>query len=220
MSKNICQNMIKINFLQKQSLRRKSKRIRLFIVVSYVCVWLFSIYMIVHSYNVNRFIKENYQHEAMRIEEDIKIIQPKINTLKELYLSIQNYRQQLKTIEQNAVTPLNLADRLFSIAKAIPERIWLEEISLAKVSRKNKAAKDKFLKQKMIIRGAYFLESSRPDLQYLNAFRNMMEQQGVLAMYVQDLTIVSSEITNVRKKPAVSFQLEGKWIYSHQNSGL
>lgn len=211
--------MIKINFLQKQSLRKKNKRIKLLVIFSYLCVWMFSIYMIIHSYTVNEFIKSNYEHEAFRIEHDIQAIKPDISTLKSLYLSIQDYRNELQTIEQNALSPLNLADRLFSIAKIIPDRIWLEEISLTIEQQKKTSVKGQPANRKMVIRGAYFLESSRPDLQYLNAFRNLLEQQGVLSLYVRDLEIVSSEITNVRNRPAVSFQIEGKWIYSHQNSG-
>jgi len=211
--------MIKINFLQKQSLKNKNKRIKLIIMISYICVWLFSIYMIGHSYKVNEFIKETYEHEASRIEKDIRKIQPSINTLKNLYLSIQEYKQELQAIEQNAVTPLNLADRLFSISKIVPERIWLEEISLATAPNKTQSANARPHRRKLNIRGAYFLKSSRPDLQYLNEFKDLLEQNGVLSMYVQNLNVISSEITNVRNKPVVSFQLEGNWIYSYQNTG-
>ncbi|MFZ5516134.1 MAG: hypothetical protein ACOY90_05820 [Candidatus Zhuqueibacterota bacterium] len=211
--------MIKINFLQKQSLKKKSKRIKLIITISYICIWLFSLYMIFQSYQVNRFIKVTYEQDASRIERDIRKIQPNMERLKNLFLTIQEYKQGLQAIEENTMSPLVLADKLFSVAKIVPERIWLEEMSLEGEKPKKQAAKAQSAVRKFTIRGAYFLQSSHPDLHYLNAFNDLLQQRGVFSDYVENLSIVSSEISNVRNQPAVSFQMEGNWIYANSTAG-
>jgi len=195
-------------------LKKKSKRIKLIITISYIFVWLFSLYMIIQSYQVNRFIKVTYEQDASRIEKDIRKIQPSMEQLKNLFLTIQEYKQELHAIEENTISPMCLADKLFSVAKILPERIWLEEISLEGDKPKNKAAKTQSPVRKFTIRGAYYLQSSHPDLQYLNAFSDLLQQRGVFSDHVENLGIISSEISNVRNQPAVSFQMEGTWIFS------
>ena len=205
--------MIKINFLQKQSLKKKNERIRFFVIVGYIGLWIFSFYMIAHSYKVNRFIKKVYEAEAKQIENEINKIKPKIDSLKHFSEAVEKIQSEIQMIERNLDYPIELAELLIILTDIIPDKIWLEEVSIVPSSQKDINGK------KIIIKGAYYLESNRADLKYVNEFKSGIQGKKELSYFIQDLKVNNSEITHVYKKQTVSFQLSGVWrpLNNHRN---
>jgi len=193
---------IKLNLLGDMSIIRRQKRVQFLLISIFSALCLFSLLIIVHTYQTNQFIYRVNKKEINKISQKLTAIHPKLDRIIFLDQKLKK-NTNAKLYQQTKYRPQNWFNKLALIAMQTPNDIILENLKVH-VGKNEKET------GKIELKGIMDLDQNIPDIQQLNRFKAELERYPYFMDPFHTIEITRSRINHRDAKPVLSFAMEIK----------
>ncbi len=193
---------IKLNLLGDMSVIRRQKRLKFFIISVFAAISLFSLIIIIITYQTNKFIYQVNKKEINTISQKLSALHPKLDRI--IFLD-QKLKKISKTqfYKQSEYRPINWYDKLKQIAIQTPDDIVLENLKVHTGKNKNRD-------NNIHVQGIMKLNENNPGIQELDRFKKGLEVQPYFMKSFNTIEITRSRINHRQSQPVLSFAMEIK----------
>ncbi|MFH1214017.1 MAG: hypothetical protein V1681_07995 [Candidatus Neomarinimicrobiota bacterium] len=190
-----------INLLGAATLQKRQRRIRSFLILIYVTIWLFSLSALFYVYRTNLFISTLYRRDVERVQNEINLLQPKLLVIEKLYNQSLPVAEKMRFYQQAFSRPLHWAQKLQEISKLIPVNVRLEEISVAGEMTKDQNS------PRLKMCGFSMIDPKQQDLNFLNVFIKGLVSDTLFISGLERVEILQNRIDKKDGQPLVTFVL-------------
>jgi Tfp pilus assembly protein PilN len=191
---------IMVDLLGRSTIRKKQKRIRYFITILYVVVWVFSLLTLFYVHKTNLFISSVYQKEINKIATEVELQSPKLERIKKLYKEKKEIESKKRIYLQSFHRPGNWLSKMVDLSNTIPENIRLEQIAVNANPAKGKS-------EKMKLTGYALIDTDKQDQNQLNIFKQAIEKQDRFMEGFERVDILENRIGKKGNNPIMSFTI-------------